>query len=516
MTTNISAWRGGAVGAASGAVVVALMFGVRLVAGIQALPDVAADAMTLVLPGSVFGFLIDRLQEYGRTSLLVGVAVGLIALCGLQGAIAATRLAGLGRLVRGAASAVALSLLTLPVVFLGAGEEAAAPAVATALYWVIFAVLLEIGLSPTAARPLVAKHAPERRVLLLGAGALAALWLSTYLGERLARAASLGGTRPTALATLPPVPATTPMPGATVLPPADAFPGATWITTTSDFYVISKNGIDDPAIDAARWRMQVVGERPYTLGYDELRRLPVYEAPRTLECISNIVGGGLISTALFAGPPLKDLLGRAGLPAGTKEIRFNCADGYTESLPLDAALDPTTIVAHTMNGEPLTKEHGFPARLLLSGRYGIKNPKWLTALLPIAQPYNGYWEQRGWNKDGFVRTFSRLDLPQDGAVVPAGGPYPFIRGVAYAGSRGITKVEISFDGGRTWDVTQLRRVLPTDNWMPFTYVWTPPGPGAYDVVVRAYDGDGSLQDATERDSFPDGATGLHRTSIKVA
>jgi len=136
--------------------------------------------------------------------------------------------------------------------------------------------------------------------------------------------------------------------------------------------------------------------------------------------------------------------------------------------------------------------------------------------VPVAQPYNGYWEQRGWNKDAFVRTFSRLDLPQDGAVVPTGRPYPFIRGVAYAGSRGISKVEISFDGGRTWDTTQLRRLLPSDNWTPFTYIWTPPGPGAYQVVVRAYDGDSSVQDATERDSFPDGATGLHRVAIKVA
>ena len=516
MNPNISAWRGGAIGAAAGAVVVALMFGLRLSAGIQALPDVAADAMTLVLPGSVFGFLIDRLQEYGRPSLLVGVAVGLVTLCGLLGAIAATRLARLGHLPRGGAIAATLAVLTLPIVVLGAGEDAVGPAIATAAYWTLFAVLLEVGLSPAAARPLVAQNATERRALLLGAGAIAGLWLATYLGGRLVRAASLGGTRPTVAATPPPSPATTPIPGATELTPVDAFPGLKGITTTKDFYVITKNGLDDPTIDAGRWRLQVGGQRPYALGYDELRGLPVYEAPRTLECISNIVGGSLISTALFAGPPLKDLLERAGLPTGTKEIRFNCADGYTESLPLDAALDPTTIVAHTMNGEPLSKEHGFPARLLLSGRYGVKNPKWLSALVPVAQPYNGYWEQRGWNKDAFVRTFSRLDLPQDGAVLPAGGAYPFIRGVGYAGSRGISKVEISFDGGRTWDTTQLRRVLPRDNWMPFTYVWTPPGPGAYEVVVRAYDGDGLVQDATERDSFPDGATGLHRTSIKVA
>ena len=354
MTPKTSAWRGGAIGAAAGAAVVALMFGLRLTVGIQALPDVAADAMTLVLPGSVFGFLIDRLQEYGRPSLLVGVAVGLVTLCGLLGAIAATRLARLGHLPRGGAIAATLAVLTLPIVVLGAGEDAVGPAIATAAYWTLFAVLLEVGLSPAAARPLVAQNATERRALLLGAGAIAGLWLATYLGGRLVRAASLGGTRPTVAATPPPAPSA-PTAVATELAPVDAFPGLKGITTTKDFYVITKNGLDDPTIDAGRWRLQVGGQRPYALGYDELRGLPVYEAPRTLECISNIVGGSLISTAVFAGPPLKDLLERAGLPTGTKEIRFNCADGYTESLPLDAALDPTTIVAHTMNGEPLSK-----------------------------------------------------------------------------------------------------------------------------------------------------------------
>ena len=100
--------------------------------------------------------------------------------------------------------------------------------------------------------------------------------------------------------------------------------------------------------------------------------------------------------------------------------------------------------------------------------------------------------------------------------MPAGRPFPFVRGIAFAGSRGISKVEISFDGGRSWDTTQLRRVLSRLNWMPFTYVWTPPGPGTYDVRVRAYDGDGVVQDATERDSFPDRTTGIDRRMIKVS
>ncbi|MDQ6858407.1 MAG: molybdopterin-dependent oxidoreductase, partial [Chloroflexota bacterium] len=236
----------------------------------------------------------------------------------------------------------------------------------------------------------------------------------------------------------------------------------------------------------------------------------------TLECISNIVGGSLISTAVFKGVPLRDLLERAGIPAGTHEIRFSSSDGYTESIPLDSAMDPTTIVAYLINDEPLPKAHGFPARLLMSGHYGVKNPKWLTKVEPIAQPYNGYWPQRGWNKDAFVLTFSRLDTPQEQDVVPADKPFQIIRGVAFAGARGISKVEISFDGGKTWESTTLRTILPKDNWTPFTHTWQLPTPGKHDVVVRATDGDGLLQDAKARDSFPDGATGYHHTVITVA
>src|SRR5712691_12044081 len=293
---------GAALGATAGTFVVALMFGIRLAVGVQALPDSAADALTLILPGSVFGYLIDRLQEYGRPTLLVGVALSLIAVCAIAGALAATRLGAIHGLRRAALVMVGLSVVTVPFVFIGAGEEATAPALATLLYWALFAVLLEAGLSPAGQRPLVARKTNlERRALITGAAALGGLWLATYLGGRLVSAARLGGTRPTAAATLSPVPTAPPVSaGASPAPTVDPFIGLTGITTTKDFYVITKNGLDDPVLDPARWRLQVGGVRPYTLGYDELRAQPAYEAPRTLACISNIIGGSLISTAVFA------------------------------------------------------------------------------------------------------------------------------------------------------------------------------------------------------------------------
>jgi DMSO/TMAO reductase YedYZ molybdopterin-dependent catalytic subunit len=516
---NTELKRGTFLGAAAMTAVVALMFALRLALGVQALPDVAADALTLILPGGVFGYLIDRLQEYGRPSLIVGVALGLIVLGALAGAAAATVLVRRSRLTRGAAIVAGLALVTVPIVVIGGSEDQTAPtALATIGYWILFTLLLELGRSRAAARPLVAAGGPSRRALLYGAGALGAVYLGQYLGGRIVAAARLGGTRPTVAVTPPPAvaPATPGPSGATAAAAPDAFPGLTGITTTQDFYVISKNGLDDPSIDPARWRLQVQGERPYSLGYDELQALPATSGPRTLECISNIVGGSLISTAVFSGAPLRDLLARSGVPANTTEIRFTSADGYTESIPLGVAMDPSTIVAYRINDQPLPKIHGFPARVLMSGRYGVKNPKWLTRIEPVPVPYSGYWPQRGWNKDAFVRTFSRLDTPQEQDVVPAGRPFARIRGVAFAGARGISRVEISFDNGATWADTTLRPILPKDDWMPFTYTWPAPTPGTHDVVVRATDGDGVLQDPTERDSFPDGATGYHHTIVRVA
>jgi DMSO/TMAO reductase YedYZ molybdopterin-dependent catalytic subunit len=511
------------VGGTAALVVVALMLALRTSLGVASLPDVAADAMTLVLPGSVFGYLIDRLQHFGRPLMLVGLAGGLVALAAVMGAVVARFLRGATALARGLIAAAAMSALTLPVVFLGASEEQLLGVVATTIaYWCLYAVLLTLGLSPAADAPLRSSEAgPTRRSLLFAAGAIGGAWLAYYFGGRLVAATVKEPAPVTAPATaLPaaPAPAAPATAGAAASPAASADPlaGLTGISPTKDFYLISKNGVDDPQISATTWRLRVDGTNPFTLTYEDLRALEAVESTQTLECISNNVGGPLMSTAVFRGPRLRTILERAGVPASASEIRFSCADGYTESLPLDVAMHDRTILAYLINGEALPREHGFPARLLLSGRYGMKNPKWVTSIGPVAQPYQGYWEQRGWNKDAFVRTMSRLDFPQEQDVVPVGKPFPQVRGVAYAGARGISKVEISFDSGRTWDATRLRQVLPPYDWTFFSYEWTPAAPGTYAAVVRATDGDGQLQDPTERDSFPDGATGYHRVNIKVA
>lgn len=520
---------GAFVGLAAAALAVAGMFGLRLALDVRSLPDVAADGLTRLLPGSVFGLLIDRLQEYGRPLMLVGLAGALALLGAALGAARASLLASRRPAVRLAILALVPSALTVPLILLGATDDFAIPSLTTVGAWMFFALLVEgalldpapnpvaMALGPSVAAGTPATGGRSRRALLYGAGSLAAVWLGSYLSGRvLGATAKVKPASAVPAPTLPPLPPATPLPsGATPAPAPDPFAGLTGITTTKDFYVISKNGVDDPDVKVAGWRLQVGGARPYALSYDELRALPHTELPQTLACISNVVGGPLISTAIWRGVPLRDLIERAGPPAATRELRFSCADGYTESLPLDVAGDPRTIVAYLMNGEPLTKEHGFPARVITIGRYGVKNPKWLTGIVPVAQPYNGFWQQRGWSKDAIVRTFARLDYPQEQDVVAAGRDLALVRGVAYAGTRGIRMVEISVDGGRTWEETRLRRVLADDDWAFFTHTWRAPAPGTHVVVVRATDGEGTLQDPVERESFPDGATGYHHVKITV-
>jgi DMSO/TMAO reductase YedYZ molybdopterin-dependent catalytic subunit len=130
----------------------------------------------------------------------------------------------------------------------------------------------------------------------------------------------------------------------------------------------------------------------------------------TLECISNEVGGDLISTTLFSGTRLRDVLAKAGPMSGIAEVMFRSLDGYTESIPWDKAEHPDTLLVYGMDGKTLRQEHGYPLRLFNPNHYGMKNPKWLAEIELIPNEYNGYWEVRGWDKEAIVKTTSVTDI----------------------------------------------------------------------------------------------------------
>jgi DMSO/TMAO reductase YedYZ molybdopterin-dependent catalytic subunit len=298
------------------------------------------------------------------------------------------------------------------------------------------------------------------------------------------------------------------------------------ITANDDFYIVTKNAVADPVIDAAAWRLVIDGEvnRPVQVDYRALRNLPPVELTKTLECISNFTAGcdqtsfgcDLISTAQWKGARLSDLLDLAGgLKPTAVGLAFLAIDEFSAGLPIDVADDGETLVIYEMNGQPLPREHGFPARLLVPGRYGMKDPKWLAGIRAMDQEYAGWYEQRNWDKDGIVKTMSRIDMPIDGARLPPGEHR--VAGISYAGDRGISLVEVSPDGGATWlPMRFLEPMAGRDAMVRWEGAFTLDDGEALTLTVRATDGAGQVQTDDFSLPQPSGASGRDMVSVSAA
>ena len=286
------------------------------------------------------------------------------------------------------------------------------------------------------------------------------------------------------------------------------------LTDVDDFYVVSKN-IVDPDVDEGDWELELSGlvTTPLLLNLADLLARPQVEQQTTLTCISNHVGGDLIGNAVWSGVRTADLLLEAGLTGNVADIALYADDGYSESLPLSVLLDSRTILALRMNGEPLTRRHGYPARLVVPGKYGIKNVKWITRIEPRAGEFRGYWQQKGWTDDATIETMSRIDLPGSRTIFDR---QPILcAGVAYAGSRGVATVELQINDGAWHTVDEVISVAPL-SWVLWRSTWNPPDSGTFTIRVRATDADGNVQTDERRNPIPDGATGHHRIQIGIA
>lgn len=232
-----------------------------------------------------------------------------------------------------------------------------------------------------------------------------------------------------------------------------------------------------PRISTAAWSLRIHGmvDREITLDYDALRARRLVEAPITMTCVSNEVGGDLVSNAIFLGVPMRDLLAEAGIRPGAEQIASTSSDGWNCNTPLGPLTDGrNAMLAIGMNGTALPVEHGFPVRMVVPGLYGyVSGCKWITDIeVTTFAAFTSYWEQRGWAQQGPIKTQSRIDV-RAGATVSAGPTT--IAGVAWAPHTGIDAVEVSVDGG-AWTPTELAVEPTVDSWRMWR-VTTTLGPG---------------------------------------
>jgi DMSO/TMAO reductase YedYZ molybdopterin-dependent catalytic subunit len=301
------------------------------------------------------------------------------------------------------------------------------------------------------------------------------------------------------------------------------------IRPEDEFYQVSKNLVD-PNVARDSWRLDIIGqvENPRKYSFAEIAAMPAVEQETTLLCISYGVGSGLCSNAIWKGVPLPTLLAQVKPKPEVTTVLFHAADGYYETFKFEKAMEPTTLVAYEMNGEPLPQRHGYPLRMIVPGLYGEKNPKWLTRIELLNEADGrlhrrhgcGFYKEQGWGREGDgIPTHSRIDAPQvagDHFEAPFKvGRKTELRGMAFGGDRGISRVEISSDGGETWDDAEINTPGTKISWSLWRYEWTPDEEGDADLVVRATDGEGEEQISEYRDQVPDGATGLHRVKARV-
>ncbi len=288
-------------------------------------------------------------------------------------------------------------------------------------------------------------------------------------------------------------------------------------TPLADHYRIDIN-LRPPEIDGTTWTLPITGlvERPLSLTLTDLRAnyLPVSQFV-TLACISNGVGGDLIGTTLWTGIPMQTLLADVGVRPEARYLKITSIDGFWEIVSLDLInADERIMLCYEWDGQPLEVRHGYPARIYIPDRYGMKQPKWITGMELTDTYEEGYWVVRGWDELARMNTTSVIDTvaaddayEQDGALlVPVGG-------IAHAGARGIIKVEVSIDGG-PWQEAQLRDPISETTWVIWRYDW-PFAEGEHTFTVRATDGEGALQTDRLAPPHPSGATGYHRYDVSL-
>ena len=301
----------------------------------------------------------------------------------------------------------------------------------------------------------------------------------------------------------------------------DAIPDLSpWLTPEEEFYYVSKN-ITVYRTGVPTWeplRVEGLVDSPMALQLADVQETESFDQHATLVCIDYQADKpntrDLMSNGRWTGISFRSLLERAGVQSKARDLELRAADGYSDSLPVELVMDhPEIMLAWALNGEALSPKHGFPLRVIIPGHYGVKNVKHIQTIVATEEDYKGYWQSRNWSDDCEIHPFAKVETPSQHAQVPAAQPAA-IAGVAYAGLRGVSRVEVSTDDGRTWHEAQIE---PQENapysWRRWAYAWQPAQTGQHTLLARVVDGQGRTQTAEKTSAFPDGSTGYDRVWV---
>ncbi|MEP6809721.1 MAG: molybdopterin-dependent oxidoreductase, partial [Chthoniobacterales bacterium] len=231
----------------------------------------------------------------------------------------------------------------------------------------------------------------------------------------------------------------------------------------------------------------------------------------------NGLDAGLMSNAMWKGVPLRALLEAAGASPEARKVKLFGVDNYADTFPIEKALDQTTLIAYEMNGERLPQRHGFPARAIVPGYFGEKHVKWITRIEVAGEEAEGFYEKQGWGPDFIVPIRTRIDQPGSEdwmALADLRGPV-LVKGVAFGGDRGISRVEFTSDNGATWTEARLDYPGTRLTWALWSFPWQPDRAGTYVLSARATNGDGKVQELDPARPFKSGTSGFHQITVYV-
>jgi DMSO/TMAO reductase YedYZ molybdopterin-dependent catalytic subunit len=526
------------------ATLVAIFFAGWKIAGLPFVPFDSFDWLTRVLPGRVLGFGIGimvaviRALHLGPTSQTAKTAENAIAIVGLfvigvaGGAILFSVLRTRRKVHPVFLGLVLGIVLGVPAMLVSVhASETATVGPALRAVWILVAflgwgaILGRVGqrlivietanhVIGDATEPRVERIDRRHFLVKLGGSAAAITLVGVVVGElaetRRQESAMMAASEalrwsashplPNAAAAVKPAPGTRPE-----------------FTSLENHYRIDINAIP-PKVDEQRWRLKTTGlvEQPLSLTLEQLRGYEPMHQFVTLSCISNPVGGDLIGTTRWTGVSLQRLLPDLRLQPTATHLKLRSADKFFEVVALDTIkADERIMLTYEWDGVPLRREHGFPLRIYIPDVHGMKQPKWIESIEFTDHWEPGFWVERGWNKVAQMHATSVIDtVAVDMTIIGADSRKLVpIGGMAHAGDRGISKVEVQVDNG-PWEQALIRTPLSHLTWVIWRYDW-PFRPGKHTFTLRCYDGNGTLQIAAPSPPEPDGATGLSSRSVML-